>query len=125
MMHIIIADVHDYHKIIMHVILSFCIAFKFTLVCMTYIHANFSLIFHTYLYVAYLVPKEFEGNIYLADLHDEPTTDGVLKVYTQGEWNLVCLRMNGEVVMNNAAAATACRQIGHPTVLDGGLKPAI
>ena len=73
---------------------------------------------------AELVPKEFEGNIYLANVEDKPTTSGVLKVYTQGEWNLVCYRMNGKVVMNNAAAATACRQLGHPTVIDGGLQPA-
>ena len=70
---------------------------------------------------AYLAPEEYEGNVYLADEMDKPTTFGVLKVYTKGEWNLVCYRMNGTVVMNNAAAATACRQIGQPTVHDGGL----
>lgn len=73
---------------------------------------------------AALVPKEFEGNVYLADVEDKPTHSGVLKIYTQGEWNLVCYHMNGEVVTNNAAAATACRQIGFLTVHDGGLQPA-
>ena len=70
-----------------------------------------------------LALEEFEGNVYLANVYDRPADSGVLKVYTQGEWNLVCYRMNGEVVTNNAAAATACRQAGHLTVLVGGLKP--
>lgn len=71
-----------------------------------------------------LVPKEFEGSIYLADAENKPTHSGVLKVYTQGDWNLVCYHMNGEVVTNNAAAATACRQLRFLTVNDGGLQPA-
>lgn len=79
---------------------------------------------HACVVVAESVPRNFEGNVYLADVNDEPTNNGVLKVYTQGEWNLVCYRMNGEVVMNDAAAATACRQIGYQTLHDGGLRSA-
>lgn len=74
---------------------------------------------------AYLAPKEFEGNVYLANGNDDDQPHfGVLQVYTQDDWNLVCYHMDGKVVMNNAAAATACRQMGFLTVEDGGLEAA-
>lgn len=69
-----------------------------------------------------MVPEEFEGNIYIANQKDESSHTGVLKVYSQEKWNLVCYSMNGKVVMNNAAAATACRQTGYLAVADGGLQ---
>ena len=70
-----------------------------------------------------MAPKEFEGNVHLDNGNEDDNSHfGVLQVYTQNDWNLVCYRMDGKVVMNNAAAAAACRQKGFRTVIDRGLQ---
>ena len=73
---------------------------------------------------AYSAPNGFEGAVRLANEKDDVQPYiGVLQVYTQDDWNLVCYHVEGKVVMNNAAAATACKQMGFLTVADdGGLQ---
>ena len=63
-----------------------------------------------------------EGHIRLL-YRARPNYQGVLQVYTEDKWNVVCYKRNDSLVFNDGAAA--CRQNGYTTFFTYGSAKAL